>query len=200
MYAMLDNPAMKAAWLDRSAPKIYAEARVARQRTCPIGELIQSDGETRFLEYKSTMRWDVKLGEKAKYIEDSIVKTAAGFANSRYGGILLVGVADDGAIHGLDDDYATFSKRGQRGDRDLWGQHLKNLLDRLGKSAAALVDWEFFKIDGADVCRISIEPSDHPVFESKGDDTSFWWRTPVSTDNVVEPDERQLLISRRWAR
>lgn len=178
VFAMLDNPDMKAAWLDRSAPKIYAEARVARQRTCPIGEFIEPDGETRFLEYKSTMRWDVKLGEKAKYIEDSTVKTIAGFANSNSGGTLLVGVADNGGIHGLEDDYATFSKRGERGDRDLWGQHLKNLLDRLGTSAAALVDWEFFTIDGKDICRISIEPSDHPVHETRGsgtegDDTRF---------------------------
>jgi len=200
VFAMLDNPDMKAAWLDRSAPKIYADARVARQRTCPIGELIHPDGETRFLEYKSTMRWDVKKGEKAKYIEDSIVKTVAGFANSAHGGTLLVGVEDNGGIHGLEDDYATFSKRGERGDHDLWGQHLKNLLDRLGKSAAALVDWEFFSIDGNDVCRVSIDPSDHPVLETKGDDTYFWWRTPVSTDNVADPDERQRLIGRRWAK
>ena len=41
--------------------------------------------------------------------------------------------ADYGSIHGLEDDYATFSKRGQRGDQDLWGQHLQNLIrTRLG--------------------------------------------------------------------
>ena len=161
-------------------------------------ELIQPDGETRFLEYKSTLRWDVKQSTKAGYIEDNVVKTIAGFANSFYGGTLLVGVADDGTIHGLEDDYATFSKRGERGDHDLWGQHLKNLLDRLGKSAAALVDWEFFTIDGRDVCRINIEPSDHPVYERKGDDQIFWWRTPVSTDRTDDPEERDRLVARRW--
>ena len=170
VYAVLDNPELKAAWLEKSGPEIYAQARVARQRTCPISELIHPDGETRFLEYKSTLRWDVQLGEKASYLEDAVVKTIAGFANSFYGGTLLVGVTDDGGIYGLEDDYATFSKRGERGDRDLWGQHLKNLLDRLGKSAAALVDWEFFTIDGKDICRVSIDPSDHPVYEKKGDD------------------------------
>ncbi len=171
---------------------------MARQRTCPISDLIRPDGETRFLEYKSTMRWDVNQGEKAGYIEDSIVKTIAGFANSLYGGTLLVGVTDDGGIYGLEDDYATFSKRGERGDHDLWGQHLKNLLDRLGKSAASLVDWEFFTIDGKDICRISIEPSDHPVYETKGDERRFWWRTPVSTERIDNDDERDRIIARRW--
>ena len=198
VYAVLDNPDLKAAWLERSAPSIYAQARVARQRTCPISDLIRPDGETRFLEYKSTMRWDVNQGEKAGYIEDSIVKTIAGFANSLYGGTLLVGVTDDGGIYGLEADYATFSKRGERGDHDLWGQHLKNLLDRLGKSAASLVDWEFFTIDGKDICRISIEPSDHQVYETKGDERRFWWRTPVSTERIDNDDERDLIIARRW--
>lgn len=166
---------------------------------CPIGELIGPDREDRFLEYKSTMRWDVKKGEKAKYLEDAIVKTIAGFANSPYGGTLLVGVTDDGAVHGLEDDYAAFSKRGERGDHDLWGQHLKNLLDRLGKSAATLVDWEFHSIDGADIARISVDPSDHPVYDRKGDQQVFWWRSPVSTDAVEDNADRDRIIARRWA-
>jgi hypothetical protein len=73
----------------------------------------------------------------------------------------------------------------------------KNLLDRLGKSAAALVDWEFFSLDGKDICRVSIDPSDHPVIEAKGDVAYFWWRTPVSTDNVADAAERDRLIARR---
>lgn len=196
--ALLDNEVLRAALLDEYRPAIYRRARVARQRTCPIGELIGPDREDRLLEYKSTMRWAVQKGEKAGYLEDAVVKTIAGFANSPYGGTLLVGVTDDGEIHGLEDDYATFSKRGQRGDRDLWGQHLKNLLDRLGKSAAALVDWEFHTIDGHDIARISIEPSDHPVYETKGDRRIFWWRTPVSTDAIDDETEREHLIARRW--
>ncbi len=144
------------------------------------------------------MRWDVKLGEKAKYLEDAVVKTIAGFANSPYGGTLLVGVTDDGDIHGLEDDYATFSKRGERGDHDLWGQHLKNLLDRLGKSAATLVDWEFHTIDSGDIVRISVDPSDHPVYDSKGNQQVFWWPSPVSTDAVDDEAERDRIIARRW--
>jgi hypothetical protein len=197
-FELLDNEELRAALVEQYRPDIYQRARVARQRTCPIGELIRPDGETRSLEYKSTMRWDVNKGEKASYIDDAVVKTIAGFANSLYGGTLLVGVTDDGGIYGLEDDYATFSKRGSRGDRDLWGQHLKNLLDRLGKSAASLVDWEFFTIDGKDICRISIDPSDHPVYETKGDDRVFWWRTPVSTERIDREEDLDRIIARRW--
>ena len=197
-FQLLDNQDLRAAVVEEYRARIYSRARVARQRTCPIGELIRPDGETRFLEYKSTLRWDIQTGEKAGYVEDVVVKTIAGFANSRYGGTLLVGVTDTGGIYGLEADYATFSKRGERGDHDLWGQHLKNLLDRLGASAAALVDWDFFTIDGKDLCRISIDPSDHPVYETRGEDQLFWWRPPVGTDRITDPKERDRLIARRW--
>lgn len=197
-FQLLDNDELRGALLDEYRPDIYRRARVARQRTCPISELIRPDGENRFLEYKSTLRWDVQTGVKAGYLEDAVVKTIAGFANSAYGGTLLVGVTDTGGIYGLEADYATFSKRGERGDRDLWGQHLNNLLDRLGKAAAALVDWDFFTIDGKDICRISIEASDHPVFETKGDQRVFWWRNPVGTDRIDDERERDRVIARRW--
>lgn len=104
-----------------------------------------------------------------------------------------------GGIYGLEADYATFSRRGERGDHDLWGQHLKNLLARLGASAAALVDWDFFTIEGKDLCRVSIVPSDHPVYEARGEEQIFWWRTPVGTDRITDARERDRLIARRWA-
>lgn len=197
-FELLDNDELRSALVEEYRPDIYKRARVARQRTCPVADLIRPDGESRFLEYKSTLRWDVKLGQKSQVVEDAVVKTIAGFVNSKYGGTLLVGVSDDGSIHGLEDDYATFSKRGERGDRDLWGQHLKNLLDRLGAAAASLVDWEFFTLDGRDVCRISVDPSAHPVYETKAGERVFWWRTPVGTDPVTDPVDLDHLIARRW--
>ncbi len=201
-FELLDNDELQAALIDQYRPDIYRRARVARQRTCPIGELIRPDGESRSLQYAPTLRWDVTTGEPSSAAEDGIVSTIAGFANSLYGGTLLVGVTGIGGIFGLEHDYATFSEltRSQRGDRDLWGQHLNDLLDRLGKSAASLVDWEFFTIDGKDICRISVEPSDHPVFEGHGDEAIFWWRSPVSTDRIDSADERDRIITRRWSR
>jgi uncharacterized membrane protein len=42
-----------------------------------------------------------------------LIKTIAGFLNSEFGGTVLIGVIDDGTIFGLEDDYATFSNRGE---------------------------------------------------------------------------------------
>ena len=181
------------------AAQVHKQAIVANQQTCPIGDLIGPDRESLYLEYKSTLRWDIKQGHKSKLIQDATIKTIAGFANSRYGGTLLIGVADDGTIHGLEDDYQTFSKRGQVGDHDLWGQHLQNLLvNRLGHYAFSLVDWKFHKINGHDLARINVNPSAHPIYDTKGKTKTFWHRTPVSTLAITDPKELAHIIATRW--
>lgn len=200
-FELLDNEELRRALADEYLPRIYARARVARQRTCPIAELIGPDREDAYLEYKSTLRWDIRAkSAKTGIPEKAVIKTIAGFLNSDYGGTLLIGVADDGEIYGLEADYASFSKRGQRGDRDLFGQHLQNLLiRRLGDAAASLVSWEFHTVDGHDVCRVSIEPADFPVFEGSGeDDRTFWWRYQTGTKAVTDETELQRIIRRRF--
>lgn len=198
---LLDDPELRAALVAEYLPRIYARARVARQRSCPIGELIGADREDLHLEYKSTLRWDIK-GESSKtgIPEKAVTKTVAGFLNSDYGGTLLLGVADDGSIFGLEADYASFSKRGQRGDHDLFGQHLQNLLvGRLGDAAGALVTWEFHTIDRGDICRVSIEPADFPVYEGTGDDDrKFWWRYPTGTKAVTDEEQAGRIVKRRF--
>ena len=62
------------------------------------------EGESGELEFKSTLRWDTKEGALNKKLEEVIIKTVAAFANSQ-GGTLLIGVADNGEVLGLDADY-----------------------------------------------------------------------------------------------
>ena len=63
-----------------------------------------------------------------------------------------------------------------------------------------MVEWEFHKINGNDLARINIEPSDYPVYDHKGKTETFWHRTPVSTISITDPKERNRIISRRWTR
>ncbi len=199
VFSYLDNSDMQDELIAVFAPDVQRRATVARQRTCPIVDLLGPDRESLYLEYKSTLRWDIRAEKKGGVAEDAAVKTIAGFANSEFGGTLLIGVTDDGSIHGLEDDYATFTKRGERGDQDLWGQHLQNLIrSRLGDAALALVNWEFHTVNGDQLARIGIEPSGHPILARKGDQEIFWHRTPTSTVAVTAPDERNKIVARRW--
>ncbi len=198
---LLDDDELRADLQAVSRPRIYGRARVARQAIGPIGDLVGADREDLYLEYKSTLRWDIRAqSKKTKIPEKGVVKTIAGFLNSPFGGTLLIGVADDGTIRGLEDDYKTFSKRGERGDHDLFGQHLQTLLiSKLGDAATAIVNWDFHSIDGADICRVAVEFSDFPVFEGAGDDDrTFWMRYPTGTKAVTDVTEQQRIIAGRF--
>ncbi len=199
VYTYLDNKQMQAAVIAVYAAKVQKQAIVAKQQTCPIGDLLGPDRESLYLEYKSTLRWDIKQQQKSKHIETAAIKTIAGFANSPYGGTLLIGVGDDGSVHGLEDDYNTFSKYGQQGNHDLWGQHLQNLIrSRLGDYALSLVTWQFHKVNGQDLARIHVDPSTHPIYDHKGQAETFWHRTPVSTLAITDDNERAHIIAARW--
>jgi hypothetical protein len=69
----------------------------------PLDEIIK-EGESNELEFKSSLRWSYKVGIIDKKLESVILKTLAAFGNSD-GGILIIGVNDDGEAIGLDRDY-----------------------------------------------------------------------------------------------
>jgi len=77
------------------------------------------------------------------------------------GGTLLLGVADDGSVHGLVDDYAVVPGRNRDGF-ELWLRTL--LAERLGRAVTADIGVGFAAVDGRDVCRIDVAPSERPVF------------------------------------
>ena len=107
-------------------PFIQGKAKVAHQEHCDVVELLGPDRESSHLEYKATLRTHQDSGETFKPLEGASLKTIAAFMNGREGGTLLIGVADDGTIHGLDSDYATRSKQDQD-PRDWFQQHLSNI-------------------------------------------------------------------------
>src|SRR5439155_24974602 len=140
------------------------EARVAYQKTCPIGELLPPiRSEDQHLEYKATLRWDLKEKAKSRLVESATVKTMAGFLNSRFGGTLLIGVADDGSIVGLEHGYATLSKEG-KADADVFLLHLNQLVaNAVGLAATANVTTVIHHVDSHDICRVHVEPCGFPV-------------------------------------
>ncbi len=132
----------------------------------PTAELIAA-GESRNVEFKSTARLNLHTNQRDPAIELAVVKTVAGFLNT-YGGTLVIGVADDGTLRGLHDDYVTVGKKG----RDGYENFLTTLLDtRVGRAAVAHVSVSFEAVDGHDVCRVDVKPSPEPVFvtNDKGD-------------------------------
>ncbi len=130
-----------------------------------IDELI-SGGESDELEFKSSLRWDIQQGTVNRKIEDVIIKTVAAFANT-LGGTLLIGVGDDGTIHGLELDYHSLGEVG----RDKFELHLRNLItQQFGVSFVTnRIKISFHELDEKDICQVEIGPSTKPVIITSKD-------------------------------
>ena len=136
-----------------------------------------ANGESAMLEFKSTFRWDLKEGRVNRSLETVLLKTLAGYMNAR-GGTLLIGVADDGSIVGLEKDYSALKKP----DRDGFEQVLMtSVATKLGADACQCVQAVFHSVEGHDVCRTIIGKSHRPVYLRDGDTPKLYVRTGVST-------------------
>ncbi len=84
------------------------------------------------------------------------LKTVAAFLNTE-GGELLIGVADDGSIVGIERD--------QLDDDDKFMRHLAQVVrNGLGDRAGTCIDPKTQSIDGKTVCVVSCQRSPEPVF------------------------------------
>jgi len=153
-------------YISKGNPNLAGELRrrVAEAIEKNVAVLIEQR-EGAGLEFKSSLRWDMRQNQMNRDLEKVIVKTIAGFLNSDDGGTLLIGVDDDGKCLGLKNDYQTLKKK----DRDGFETHLTGLLlDAYGKDVIAFIHIDFDQFDGNDVCRVTLRPSTRAVFVPDG--------------------------------
>ncbi len=207
-FELLDNEDLAQQVMSAYLPLVYGRARVAWQEHCPIGELLgPPPKESAHLEYKSTFRTRADSGVLFKPLQTASLKTVAAFLNSREGGTLLIGVADDGSVLGLESDYATLRKPG-RDDRDLFGLHLNQaLINAVGMAAAANVGQEILGVGGKDLCRVHVRPSGFPVeaevveVDKNGQHVKkkiFYGRFGNGTRAISDPKERERYKVQVW--
>lgn len=164
----------------------------------PINELIES-GEHSFLEFKSTMRWNVREVKSDKKMEEIIIKTISAFSNAQ-GGKLLIGVSDSGEILGLQDDYNSLKEASS----DFFQQHLKNLINAaFGKDfAPSAIQIQFPIVDENEICMVDIEPGKSPLYldvtsKSGIKQRKFFVRSGNSSQDF-DIDEAAAYIQRRF--
>ena len=112
------------------------------------------------------------------------------------GGLLVIGVNDDGQPLGLDRDLATFTKQ----DIDVWEQALVNVLSSyLGTDVASKVGIHLTKVgpNGHDVALVDCQPSSKPVFLSDGANKEFHIRFG-NTTRLLDIQEATMYIAEHW--
>jgi len=141
-----------------------------------IAELI-SQGENDKLEFKSTFRWDLRQNKKNPAIEHAALKSMAAFLNSE-GGDLLIGVADDGSILGVEGDNFV--------NDDKFLLHVWTLIKTsMGQDISPYIKTSLEKFDDKTVCRVHCLRSPKPVFlRQNGFDEMFYIRIGPSSGNL----------------
>ncbi|MGB5736706.1 MAG: RNA-binding domain-containing protein [Thiohalocapsa sp.] len=139
-------------------------------------------GEGTHLEFKSTMRTNLHTGKPGKEIELSWLKGVAAFLNTE-GGILLLGVADDGEVLGLAAD--AFA------NDDKCRLHFKNLINQhLGPEYARFLRFDLFQVADRQIAAVECEQADTPTFLRNNQGETFLIRNGPS--NIELPISRAL--------
>jgi len=127
-------------------------------------------GENERLEFKSTLRFDLRENKVNKKLEFVIAKTISAFLNSE-GGILMIGVDDFGNILGLNKDIETLPKK----DIDGFELQIRQVIKKyLGASFEKHLKITFPKIDDKEICNVKVSKSGKPVFTTfEGKDYFF---------------------------
>jgi predicted HTH transcriptional regulator len=125
-------------------------------------------GESDHLEFKSTLRWNLRDNRPGREIEIAWLKTVVAFLNAE-GGTLLVGVADDGRIVGHEKDGFK--------NADKYLLHVNNLIQRhIGVKYVRYLSYDLRPIEGKLVLVIDVLPSDEPCFLQVDEDDQFYVR------------------------
>jgi hypothetical protein len=157
-------------------------------------ELIKR-GESKTLEFKSTLRWSLKDGRHDdRNVTHAVLKTVAAFLNTE-GGDLLIGVADDGAVVGIEHD--------QLDTDDKFMRHLTQAVrNGLGDRAGTCIDPN---VQGRTVCLVSCQRSPEPVFLKwkgleRSPDGDFYVRTGPGSVRLAPDSTREYIRTRFSAR
>ena len=156
-------------------------------------------GETKNIEFKSSLRFCLKTTKAEKYIEHSAIKNICAFLNSN-GGKLIIGVTDDGEILGLENtDFKTFKESDKK---DAFLKHLDNLISKyFGNDLSLNLGVEFEEIESKIVCEIDVlQNNNGPIFlknPEKNNSEEFYIRRNASAV-TLSMDEFYKYSKERW--
>lgn len=160
-------------------PEVFTEANI---------KALIEEGESDKLEFKSTLRWNIFAGKIGKEIEIAWLKTIVAFLNSN-GGILLVGVKDDGDINGLSMD------KFQNEDKLLL--YVNNIIsDRIGVEYIGHIFYNLVLMGEEKILRIECTPINEAIFLKGEKEEEFYARFGPSSRKLSTKEVLAYLKNR----
>jgi len=157
-------------------------------------QVLLKEGEGLFLEFKQTLRYDLRRQCVSKDVERSVIKAVAGFMNAD-GGTLVIGVNDEGKVTGLKNDYETLAKK----NRDGFENHVNMLVKTmLGIKFANYIHCRFDYFDDNEACIISVDQSHKPAYIHNGDGKEEFFVRMGNSTQPFSMSEAEEYIKTRW--
>jgi hypothetical protein len=185
-------------FLNARAKEIFdhLKARIELTHTESANEKIEElifGGESETVEFKSTLRYDLRQKAVNKKLEHVIAKTISAFLNSN-GGDLFIGIDDNQNALGLNDDISTLKKQ----DIDGFELQLIEVVKKyIGKEFSSHLKISFLEYDRERICWISVSPSSSPVFVSFEDKEDFFIRSGCSSQPLSR-EEQSAYEKEHW--
>lgn len=152
-----------------------------------LSELI-NNGETHQMEFKATLRTNLHTKMRDSKMEFSALRTIAGFLNT-HGGILTIGVYDDGTPVGLEVDGFE--------NEDKMALHMVNLIKgKLGTLTTSLVHIHFDDFDDHRLMVVDCQRAANPIYLRDGDNERFFIRTGPSTTELSTKEAIEYMKGR----
>ncbi len=141
-------------------------------------------GETQYVEFKSSFQWDYRQNKLNKQLHMPVMKNVAAFMNAG-GGMLIIGIDDDGNALGLDKDVSNLRQKNVDGFENILNNTFAAMI---GMENRQFMDVQFPIFDGIVICILVIRSSVLPVYLTHNGKESFYIRTGNSS--------RELTISK----
>ena len=185
----IPNPHRYRQLIDNLIVRPEIEAPAYRPKT--IEELI-AQGEDQYLEFKSSLMWDYHQERVNKELYVPVMKNVAAFMNTT-GGKLLIGVADDGRVLGLEKDYTGMRKADPDGYENTLNMAFNKMI---GPEFSPYMSVSFPEVGGQAICLINVRPSDYPVYFAHKGQEYFYIRTGNSSQPLSISKATKYIRSR----
>ena len=149
-------------------------------------------GEGDHVEFKASLMWDYRKQSVNKELYEPVMKNLVAFMNAE-GGILLIGVADEGDILGLEPDMKTLRKPGVDGFENVFNVAFGNMV---GMEYRPFVTLEFPTVQEKTICAVKVRPSTHPAYLRYQGKEDFYLRTGNSSNALTTSKAIQYIQSR----
>ena len=150
--------------------------------------------ENEQVEFKSTLQWDIKTQEEARWLRDEVIKTICAFLNS-LGGTLLIGVSDESEVLGLQSDFKLMNGKTVTKQKDNFALLINNIInEHLGIIFNRYVKFSFQEVDDKMIAVIQVRPGPEAAFV-KSDE--FYIRSGNQSRKLTMADSMRY-IQRRW--